>query len=60
MSFCPALLSIKRPRNILSSPYLHVAAVQPHPAQRAFAQEVFQRGTNQRRISLFVKRHGKA
>ena len=55
--FCTALLSIKRPRDILSSPYLHVAALQPHPAQRAFAQEVFQRCTNQRRISLFIKGH---
>ena len=50
-------LRIKCPGNIRRSPDLHVAAIQPHPAQRALAQEIFERGAYQLWISLFIKGH---
>ena len=51
-SFCPGLLRIKRQGNIVRSPHLNVVALQTDPAQRTFAQGVFERGADELGINL--------
>ena len=59
---CPASVILSRaaekcPGNIRCPPDLHVVAAEAHPAQRALAQEIFERGAHQLWISLFIKGH---